>query len=151
MSKGGTPSYDQWFRGNAAAFGGLQYFIPNKNGLSIKLEYDPFDYLDFSSLNRPEASFNLRKKNSNINIGFSYPFNKFLTIDAAFIKGNTFNLSFTIGTTFNDQLSKKQKFNPSLDIKENKEHSKIAFYESILLNLNNNNLFLQTASLKEMN
>ncbi len=149
LSKGGNPSYDQWFRGNAAAFGGLQYFIPNKNGLSIKLEYDPFDYLDFSSLNRPEASFNLRKKNSNINIGFSYPFNKFLTIDASFIKGNTFNLSFTIGTTFNDQLSKKQKFNPSLDIKENKEHSKIEFYESILLNLNNNNLFLQTASLKE--
>ena len=55
LSKGGNPSYDQWFRGNAAAFGGLQYFIPNKNGLSIKLEYDPFDYLDFSSLNRPES------------------------------------------------------------------------------------------------
>ena len=117
--------------------------------MSIKLEYDPFDYLDFSAQNRSDASFDLRKKDSNINIGLSYPFNKFLTIDASFIKGNTFNLSFTIGTTFNDQLSKKQKFNPSLDIKENKEHSKIEFYESILLNLNNNNLFLQTASLKE--
>ena len=117
--------------------------------MSIKLEYDPFNYLDFSAQNRSDASFDLRKKDSNINIGLSYPFNKFLTIDASFIKGNTFNLSFTIGTTFNDQLSKKQKFNPSLDIKENKEHSKIAFYESILLNLNNNNLFLQTASLKE--
>ena len=141
---GGTPSYDKWFRGNAALFGGLEYFVPNQNGLSIKLEYDPFDYLDFSA-QIGEPSFDLRKKDSNINIGLSYPFNKFLTIDASFIKGNTFNLSFTIGTTFNDQLSKKQKFNPSLDIKENKEHSKIEFYESILLNLNNNNLFLQTA------
>ena len=147
--RGGTPSYDQWFRGDAALFGGLEYFVPNQNGLSIKLEYDPFNYLDFSASNRIDASFDLRKKDSNINIGLSYPFNKFLTLDASFIKGNTFNLSFTIGTTFNDQLSKKQKFDPSLDIKENKEHSKIAFYESILLNLNNNNLFLQTASLKE--
>jgi hypothetical protein len=148
-NQGGAPSYDKWFRGNAALFGGLEYFLPNQNGLSIKLEYDPYDYLDFSARNKSDASFELRKKDSNINIGLSYPFNKFLTIDASFIKGNTFNLSFTIGTNFNDQLSKKQKFNPSLDIKENKEHSKIAFYESILFNLNNNNLFLQTASLKE--
>jgi hypothetical protein len=146
---GGTPSYDKWFRGNATLFGGLEYFVPNQNGLSIKLEYDPFNYLDFSAKNRDDASFDLRKKDSNINIGLSYPFNKFLTIDASFIKGNTFNLSFTIGTTFNDQLRKKKKFNPSLNIKENKEKSKIAFYESILLNLNNNNLFLQTASLKK--
>jgi hypothetical protein len=147
--RGGTPSYDKWFRGNSAIFGGLEYFIPNQNGLSIKLEYDPYDYMDFSALNRFDSSFDLRKKDSNINIGLSYPFNKFLTIDASFIKGNTFNLSFTIGTTFNYQLSKKQKFNPSINIKENKESSKIAFYESILLNLNKNNLFLQTAFLKE--
>jgi hypothetical protein len=146
---GGTPSYDKWFRGDTAVFGGLEYFIPNQSGLSIKLEYDPYDYLDFSAQNRGDASFDIRKKDSNINIGLSYPFNKFLTIDASFIKGNTFNLSFTIATTFNEQSSNKPKFNPSLNIKENKEHSKIAFYESILLNLNDNNLFLQTASLKE--
>ncbi|MDC3289571.1 YjbH domain-containing protein, partial [Gammaproteobacteria bacterium] len=98
-SLGGTPSYDKWFRGDAALFGGLEYFVPNQNGLSIKLEYDPFNYLDFSAQNRVDASFDLRKKDSNINIGLSYPLNKFLTIDASFIKGNTFNLSFTIGTT----------------------------------------------------
>ena len=148
-NKGGTLSYDKWFRGNSALFGGLEYFVPNRNGLSVKLEYDPFNYMDFSAQNRGDASFDLRKKDSNINIGLSYPFNKFLTIDASFIKGNTFNLSFTIATTFNEQSSNKPKFNPSLNIKENKEHSKIAFYESILLNLNDNNLFLQTASLKE--
>jgi hypothetical protein len=146
---GGTPSYDKWFRGNTALFGGLEYFIPNQNKLSIKLEYDPYNYLDFSALNRSDASFDLRKKESNINIGLSYLINKFLTIDASFIKGNTFNMSFTIGTTFNEQLSSKPEFNPSLNIKENKERLKISFYESILLNLNSNNLFLQTASLTE--
>ena len=149
LGLGGNPSYDKWFRGNAAMFGGVEYFFPKVKGLSMKVEYDPYDYFNFSAQNKSDAIYELRKKDSNINIGFSYPFNKFLTIDASFIKGNTFNFSFTIGTTFNDNLSKKQQFNPSLDIKENKEHSKIAFYESILLNLNNNNLFLQTASLKE--
>ena len=118
-NKGGTPSYDKWFRGNSALFGGLEYFVPNRNGLSVKLEYDPFNYMDFSAQNRGDASFDLRKKDSNINIGLSYPFNKFLTIDASFIKGNTFNLSFTIATTFNEQSSNKPKFNPSLNIKEN--------------------------------
>ena len=81
---------------DSALFGGLEYFVPNQSGLSIKLEYDPFNYLDFSAQNRSDASFELRKKDSNINIGLSYPFNKFLTIDASFIKGNTFNLSFTM-------------------------------------------------------
>jgi hypothetical protein len=147
--RGGNLSYDKWFRGNAALFGGLEYFIPSHKGLSIKLEYDPYDYLDFSAQNSRDASFDLRKKDSNINIGVSYAINKILTINTSFIKGNTFNLSFTIGATFNKQLNNKPKFNPSLNIKENKENSKIAFYESILLNLNNNNLFLQTASLKE--
>jgi len=149
LNRGGSPSYDQWFRGNASLFGGIEYFIPNQSGLSFKLEYDPYNYLDFSAPNRKDASFDIRKKDSNINIGLNYPLNKFLTINASFIKGNTFNLSFTIGTTFNEQLRNKPKFNPSLNIKKNKENSKIAFYESILLNLNNNNLFLQTASLKD--
>ena len=148
-SRGGTPSYDKWFRGNVALFGGLEYFLTKQKNLSIKLEYDPYNYLDFSAQNRSDASFGLRKKDSNINVGLSYIFNKFVTIDASFIKGNTFNLSFTIGTTFNEKLSNKPEFNPSLNIKENIEHSKIAFYESILLNLNNNKLFLQTANLKE--
>ena len=50
------------FRGNAASFGGLEYFVPNQNGLSIKLEYDPFDYLDFSAQIEPELHLDLRKK-----------------------------------------------------------------------------------------
>jgi hypothetical protein len=146
---GGSPSYDKWFRGDASLFGGLEYFIPKQEGLSIKLEYDPYDYLDFSAQYAEEASFSLRKKDSNINVGISYLVNKFFTINASYIKGNTINLSFTIGTTFNEKFSSKPKFKPSLDIKKNKEDTKIDFYESILLNLNNNNLFLQTASLKK--
>ena len=147
--KGGTLSYDKWFRGNSAMFGGVEYFFPKTKGLSLKVEYDPYDYLDFSANNQDDANYELRKKDSDINIGISYPFNEFISFNASFIKGNTFNLSFTVGTTFNEKLRSKPKFNPSLDIKENKENSKIAFYESILFNLNSNKLFLQTASLKD--
>ena len=146
---GGTPSYDKWFRGDAGFFGGIEYFLPYQKGLSFKLEYDPYNYFDFSADDRSDASYELRKKDSNINIGVSYIVNSFVTLDASFIKGNTFNLSFTIGTSFNKELYNKPKFNPSISIKENKKNKEDAFYESILSNLNNNNLFLQTASLHQ--
>jgi hypothetical protein len=147
--KGGTPAYDKWFRGDASFLGGIEYFFPNKKGLSLKMEYDPYNYFDFSANNRSDALYNLRKKDSNINIGISYALNNFFTINASFIKGNTFNLNFNLANTFKENLGNKPKFSPKLDISENKEKTKIAFYESILLNLNNNNLLLQTASLEK--
>ena len=144
---GGTPSYDKWFRGNAAMFGGVEYFFPKVKGLSMKVEYDPYDYLDFSALNSIDAIYELRKKDSDINIGISYPVREFLTIDASYIKGNTFNLSFTIGATFNGKLRGKPKFKPTIKTRENDDKSEMVFYEDLLHNLNNNNLLLQTASL----
>ena len=146
---GGTPSYDKWFRGNATMFGGAEYFFPTISGLSMKLEYDPYDYFDLSANNRGDALYSLRNKDSNINIGLSYPVNKFLTIDASYIKGNTFNLSFTIGATFNGKLRGKPKFKPTIKTRENDDKSEMVFYEDLLHNLNNNNLLLQTASLSK--
>ena len=146
---GGVPSYDKWFRGDANLLGGIEYFLPNKKGMSIKLEYDPYNYFDFSVQNVSGASYGRRKKDSNINIGVSYPLNKFININASFIKGNTLNLSFTIATTFHENLKNKPRFNPKMALEENEDQSTIAFYESILANLNNNNLLLQTASIEE--
>ncbi|MDA9321700.1 YjbH domain-containing protein [Gammaproteobacteria bacterium] len=146
---GGNLSYDKWFRGNASLFGGVEYFIPNIKGLSIKIENDPFIYTNFSALDRPIAFNERRKKDSNINVGISFKAHKFLTIDASYIKGNTFNLSFTIGATFNESLSSKPKFKPSIVKKDKKGDTELNFYEDLLLNLNNNNLFLQTASLSK--
>ena len=143
---GGSPSYDMWFRGDASLFGGIEYVLPNTNGMSIKLEYDPFNYVDFSAKNVLGTSYNLRKKDSELNLGFSYPFNKFITFGGSFIKGNTFNLTITIAATFDDRLTKKPKFEPNIATKENKDKSKKLFYEDLLINLNNNKL-LQTASL----
>ncbi len=149
LKQGGAPSYDQWFKGDASLFAGIEYFIPNRKGISIKLEYDPFDYLDFSAMNRIEASSELRSKDSNINIGLSYAFSKFITFDASIIKGNAFNLSISVGTTFNERLSSKPKFKPIIKTKEDETKSKNIFYEDLLHNLNSNNLLLQTASLEK--
>ena len=145
---GGKPSFDQWFRGEVSVFGGLEYTFPSLRGLKLKTEYDPFNYRDFSAFYKYNYSEELRKKESNINFGISYPINDFTTIDLSYIKGNTFNLNVTFGFTFDSNSSSKPKFNPS--IKDNNiTSSKKDFYNELLLNLNNNRLFLQTASLKE--
>ena len=145
--RGGNPSYDQWFRGNSSLFGGVEYSIQKFKGLKFKLEYDPFNYFDFSANNRIDASKDLRKKENNINVGLSYPINDFFTIDASYIKGNAFNLNFTLAITFDKNLYSKPKFHPKLVTRDNKTKSKQVFYEDLLNNLNNNNLLLQTASL----
>ena len=144
---GGSLSYDKWFRGNASIFGGLEWRISNINGLNFKLEYDPFNYFDFSAVNRPDAIYDIRKKDSDLNIGLSYALNKHLTIDASYIKGNTFNISFNMGITFNDSLSTKPKFKPALVKQDERKKEKSIFYENLLFNLNNNSLFLQTSTL----
>ena len=146
---GGSLSYDQWFRGDVSIFGGIEKRISFIKGLNFKLEYDPFDYMNFSSNNREDALFKIRKKDSNINIGLTYAINKNLSIDTSYIKGNTFNLSFNFGITFDDSLSTKLKFKPKITKQNNIIDDKNIFYENLLSNLNNNRLLLQTSTLHE--
>jgi len=148
---GGSLSYDQWFRGESTFLGGIEYIFPKFKRLSLKLEYDPYDYFDFSASGRSDALENIRKKKSNANIGISYSLNENLNIDASFIKGNTFNLSFSFGFTFSNNDSNKKKFKPDLKIKKNENKSETIFYENLLNNLNRNRLLLQTATLHENN
>ncbi len=147
-NQGGSPSYDQWFKGDATLFGGFEYYFSRLKGLKLKVEYDPFDYFDFSAKNREDLIQKLRTKDSDLNIGVSFPINKFFTIDASFIKGNTLNFNFSYGIGFNKELSKKTKFKPDLNYTNNNSSKKI-FYEDLLRNLNRNKLLLQTASVNE--
>ena len=144
----GTPSFNQWFRGDASIFGGFEYSLLKNRGVKLKVEYDPFDYKDFSANNRDDALIDLRKKDSNLNIGISYPVNKYMTLDASFVKGNTFNLSFNFSIPFKDQLQEKKEFMPNVS-KKSQDNTKLDFYDDLLYNLNKNNLFLQTANLDE--
>jgi hypothetical protein len=148
-NRGGSLSYDQWFRGDASIFGGIETAVPYFKGLNFKLEYDPFNYLDFSAFNRPDAIYELRKKDSDVNFGIGYSLNKYITINASYIKGNIFNLSFNLGITFDNSHSDKLKFNPVISKEDNLLDDKNIFYENLLFNLNNNRLLLQTSTLHQ--
>ncbi len=157
FNKGGSLSYDNWFRGPSSIFGGIEFIIPELKGLNFKIEYDPFSYFGPNSLgsesfyfDRGEDQF-LRRKDSNINIGFVYKLNNFLTLNSSYIKGNSFNLSLNFALTFDENLRKKERFQPSIDEKSNTLNKKLSFYEDLLLNLNNNKLFLQTANIDNDN
>ena len=147
-AEGGTPSYDMWFRGDAALFGGIEFYVPRAKGLKIKLEYDPFDYVNFTAFNRDDANKELRSKESNINLGVSYPINNFTSVDLSFFKGNTFNISFHFGYGFAEDKIKKHNFKPKITLsKSNDKNKSNTFYKDLLRNLNNNNLFLQSANI----
>ena len=51
-------------------------------------------------------------------------------------------MAFSFGAKFDEKLVKKSKINPK--VSNNKE--KLSFYEILLTNLRNNNIYLQTAS-----
>lgn len=143
---GGTVSYEKWFKGDATIFGGLEHRFKKFKGLKLKLEYDPFDYLDFSAQNRFDADINLREKESNLNFGLSYTINDYVTVNTSYIKGNILNFNISIGLTLNKKTSKKPKFDPNLK-KSSSNNDIDSFYIDLLTNLNNNRLYLQTANL----
>ena len=149
---GGSPSYDLWFRGDTSIFGGIEYLIPKSRGLKLKLELDPFDYFDLSAGYSYDFILDIRKKDSDINFGFSFPWNNHLTFDVSYIKGNTLNFSFSYGLTFKkNNLSTKPKFSPELTNSDKNGNKKLDFYEDLLNNLNKNKLLLQTSNLDEGN
>ena len=80
-SQGGSPSYDLWFRGDTSVFGGIEYLIPGSKGLKLKVELDPFDYKDVSANYSLGFIDKIREKDSDINLGLSFPWNDYLTFD----------------------------------------------------------------------
>ena len=103
---GGTLSYSSWFTGDASIFGGIEWYVPYGRGLKIKIENEPFDYFDLSAGFRPDASFDLRKSESDINIGLSIPIKKYGFLDLSFII-ETGNCSiFDAGVNFLEENGK---------------------------------------------
>ena len=140
---GGNLNYEKWFRGDATLFGGFEWHIQKFNGLKVKVEYDPMSYKDFSiGVIDSNVDLNLRKKDSDINIGLSYPINKYINIEASFIKGNTLNFSFIFGKIFSSNNIKKKPFKPVIKYQNSVKNSKIDFYEDLISNLNNNRILL---------
>lgn len=146
---GGELAYNRWFRGDASMFGGFELFIPRSKGIKLKVEYDPFNYFDFTAQNRGDALKSLRKKESKLNIGVSFPVNEYITLESSYFKGNSFNLSFNVAINFNKSHSNKPKFAPIISKEKLSRNPKEDFYINLLNNLNRNRLLLQTANLDE--
>ena len=64
------------------------------NGARLKIENDPYDYMDFSAGYDGDANLLKRRKDSNFNFGLSYPISDNFNIDISYIKGNTINFTF---------------------------------------------------------
>jgi hypothetical protein len=149
FNSGGSLSYDLWFRGDSTIFAGMEIIIPKIENLSLKVESDPFDYFKFGCCGEglSDESRDIRKNDSDINIGLSYKLKNFGNIDISYINGNNWNLSLSFGFSSSKSLRKKNKFSPSIENTTYNLNPKDEFYFDVLENLNKNKLYLQTANI----
>ena len=148
---GGSPSYDQWFHGDANLLFGAEFFLPGGfQNTSFKIDYDPFDYINSFSVRRTlGADFNLRKKDSNINVGFHHFFKEGLSLGIYFMKGNTLNFTFSFGGNFSKPFFQK-KLPTSSNIQSQKGNTpRESFYEDLIYNINRKSIFMQSAELSD--
>ena len=88
--QGGTFNTGAFFSGSAGLFAGVELYLPNLKGLRFKLEYDGTDYkkegFPFGENSFKFAFEPVRKQNSKINYGLTYPFSENFHLKVNFIK-----------------------------------------------------------------
>ncbi|RUO80276.1 YjbH domain-containing protein [Idiomarina tyrosinivorans] len=102
--RGGSFEVDEWFRGNSALFGGVEYQTPWQP-LTLKLEYDGNDYSD-------EPSGTPIIQDSPWNYGLHYRVNDYVNVQLSYERGNTLMFGFSIRTNFNDISQVKKPDSP---------------------------------------
>ncbi|GAA3859976.1 YjbH domain-containing protein [Celeribacter arenosi] len=90
VNTGGTPNYDQWFRGPVAVFGGLTYAVNDK--LTLMAEYSSDAY-------EQEVDRGIYEHNSPVNVGLNYRIRDSYNLTAAYVSGS--KLAFAITGTLN--------------------------------------------------
>ena len=83
---GGTFSTDQWFRGPAAVFAGVNWQATDK--LAISVEYSSDDY-------RAEVAAGVLEYNSPFSFGVQYRLNNTVTLGGNYLYGSTFGATAT--------------------------------------------------------
>lgn len=87
-SRGGEPSYDQWFRGPYALFGGIEW-RPNDR-LGLKLEYSSDDYVTETQ------TASLFERRSPFNFGVEYQWTRSTRLGAYYLYGSEIGVSAQI-------------------------------------------------------
>lgn len=95
FGRGGKPTYSQWFRGDAAFFGGVTYAATPR--LRLTAEYSTDDYTHRVWNGTLSAS-------SAMNYGLSYSVNSSLTAQVGYLQGE----DIFFGLTFRDNISRSQ-------------------------------------------
>lgn len=86
LGSGGLPSFDRWFRGDIAAFGGLSYAVNDQ--LTLKLEYSSDAYEDESDSGGFDHA-------SPVNLGFDYRLDNDLRLSLYYAYGSTLGFQVT--------------------------------------------------------
>ncbi|QIE47925.1 YjbH domain-containing protein (plasmid) [Pseudohalocynthiibacter aestuariivivens] len=87
LGKGGIPSYDRWFRGDMAAFGGLSWQVTQK--LSFAAEYSSDGY-------QREVRANALERKIPWNFGVGYKVSDSLRLNAYSLYGSEFGAGLTL-------------------------------------------------------
>lgn len=87
-STGGKPSYDQWFRGPFAPFGGIEWHPNDKLGL--KLEYSSDDYVTETQVG------SVFEKKSPVNVGVEYQVSPGTRLGAYYLYGSELGLNLQV-------------------------------------------------------
>lgn len=152
-SPGGEIDFNSFFKGPVGLFGGVEIYSSRIKGLAFKIESNPFDYegrRGFLAGGNPTPKFTSKRiKEKNFNYGLYYQFKNNFTISISQIKGNSFDLMFSKKFNFNGP--KKSVKPTQVKLISQSQNNKLAFYQNILRNLENDNLFLQSAELKDSN
>lgn len=99
--QGGEFEYQQWFRGNAALFGGVEWQVNDRMRLVAEYSSDAYSQQDGVNFNRE----------SPINFGLSYALSPQWTVDARYMYGSELGLQATFAMNPKD----RPKFGAGLD------------------------------------
>ena len=158
-TQGGEISLDRYFSGPVDFFGGVEVFLPNLDGLRLKIEYDSTNY-DTEAFAAGESSFKyafepIKLTESRVNYGLVYPASNNLHFKLSYIKGNTLNFGFSFHGDWGKKppsLAKKNRRTPienSAVLQKVTSLNRNYLYRSSLKNLNQRKLYLQHADISE--
>jgi len=143
-SLGGDLNSSTWFSGPAAIFGGVEYSL-RKHGLKLIAEYDSSDHE-----NSPKKPLIVKSK---LNLGLNYHLSDSFQVGLSFDRGTNFRLSFSLkGNFYEDTLPKPSPKNViplNSDQKKKVLEDPEIFYRSLNKSLQDEVIFIQSASLKE--
>ncbi|QFT58055.1 hypothetical protein FIU94_04400 [Sulfitobacter sp. THAF37] len=85
QSRGGSPSFDQWFRGDAAPFAGVEWQINDRWGLKAEYSSDAYE--------AETVTRNVFTQKSRFNFGAEYQYSDRLRFGAYYLYGSEFGIN----------------------------------------------------------